>query len=147
MEERHAAREPNDVLGGQYSLPFTVAVALTRDLSDPFAYDDKAVADPLVRDLARRIELSPLEETAHELPGFWPAEIVIECAGRRHTTSTRPHKGSPADPFTWHDVVEKFTRYTATVLDVGRAPAIVGAVAGLEQATDVSELVRLLARG
>ncbi|PYN46502.1 MAG: hypothetical protein DME00_18840 [Candidatus Rokuibacteriota bacterium] len=27
MEERHAAREPRDVLGGQYSLPFTAAVA------------------------------------------------------------------------------------------------------------------------
>jgi 2-methylcitrate dehydratase PrpD len=146
MEERHAAREPTDVLGGQYSLPFTVAVALTRDLSDPLAYDDKAVADPLVRELARRNELSPLEETRHEVPGFWPAEIVVECAGRRHTVRTRPHKGSPADPFTWVDVVEKFTRYTATVLDTRKASAIVGAVAGLEQATDMSEVVRLVAR-
>jgi len=29
MEERHTARAPHDVLGGQYSLPFTTAVALT----------------------------------------------------------------------------------------------------------------------
>ncbi len=33
MEERHSARAPHDVLGGQYSLPFTTAVVLTRDLS------------------------------------------------------------------------------------------------------------------
>ena len=74
MEERHAAREPHDVLGGQYSLPFTAAVALTRNMSNPLVYDQDAVADPLVRDLARRIELAPLEE-APESPGFWPAEI------------------------------------------------------------------------
>src|SRR5262249_13584243 len=43
MEERHAARAPEDVLGGQYSLPFTTAVALTRDLTDPLAYNDEAL--------------------------------------------------------------------------------------------------------
>ena len=38
---RHVA--PEDVLGGQYSLPFTTAVALTRDLSNPLVYDDAQV--------------------------------------------------------------------------------------------------------
>src|SRR5207253_3004307 len=50
MEERHTERAPRDVLGGQYSLPFTTAVELTRDLSNPLVYNDDAVADPLVRD-------------------------------------------------------------------------------------------------
>src|SRR6267142_4176324 len=33
-------RGPRDVLGGQYSLPFTTAVALTRDMSNPLVYDE-----------------------------------------------------------------------------------------------------------
>src|SRR5499433_3789920 len=66
MEERHAGREPDDVLGGQYSLPFTTAVALTRDMADPLVYDFEAVRDPLVRDLARRIELRADSGTAHD---------------------------------------------------------------------------------
>ena len=32
-------RDPSTVMGGQYSLPFTAAVALTRDMSDPLVYD------------------------------------------------------------------------------------------------------------
>src|SRR5262249_54017186 len=104
MEERHTERAPHDVLGGQYSLPFTTAVALTPDMSNPLVYDEAAVSDPIVRDLARRIELEPVEEASHETPGFWPAEIVLECAGRRHNRRTQPHKGSPANPFTWADV-------------------------------------------
>ncbi len=122
------------MLGGQYSLPFTTAVALTRDLSDPLVYDAGAVADPVVRDLARRIELVPEEGAAHDTPGVWPAELLIECAGRRHTLRTRPHKGSPANPFTWEEAGEKFRRYASSVIDAGRVEAIVGAVDGLERA-------------
>ena len=146
MEDRHSAREPQDVLGGQYSLPFTTAVALTRDLSNPLVYDADAVADPVVRDLARRIELVPLKEEAHETPGFWPAEILVECGGRRHTAHTRPHKGSPSNPFTWDEASEKFRRYTASVLGAPPAAAIIGAVGALGGGTDLGDLVRLLAR-
>ena len=146
MEERHSAREPQDVLGGQYSLPFTTAVALTRDMSNPLVYDADAVADPVVRDLARRIELVALPEEAHETPGFWPAEITVECGGRRHSVHTRPHKGSPSNPFTWDEAGEKFRRYTASVLGASQATAIIGAVGALETATDLGDLARLLAR-
>jgi 2-methylcitrate dehydratase PrpD len=76
-------------------LPFTTAVALTRDLSNPLVYNDDAVRDPVVRDLARRIELQPLEDASGDTPGVWPAEILIEVGGRRHTLRTRPYKGSP----------------------------------------------------
>src|SRR5262249_59545202 len=59
MEARHTARAPEDVLGGQYSLPFTTAVALTRDLADPLAYNEAAVPHPLVRDVAHPIGRVP----------------------------------------------------------------------------------------
>ncbi len=85
---RQGVRGP-DVLGGQYSLPFTAAVALTRDMSNPLVYDAGAVADPVVRDLARRIELLPLEETSHDTPGVWPG-------GDPHRVRrTAPHAAHP----------------------------------------------------
>ena len=145
MEERHAARAPQDVLGGQYSLPFTTAVALTRDMSNPLVYNEDAVADPVVRDLARRIELQPLEETLHDVPGVWPAEIIVECAGRRHTLRTRPYKGSPPNPFTWGEACEKFRRYTASVLGAQQATAIIAAIGRLEEVADMADVAPLLA--
>src|SRR5262249_49158695 len=129
LEPRHAGREPLDVLGGQYSVPFTTAVALTRDMGNPLVYDEETINDPLVRDLARRIELEPVEHAGPEAPGFWPAEILIECVGRRHTLYTRPHKGSPRNPFTWDEACEKFRRYTQTMLSESRATAVIEAVA------------------
>jgi len=146
MEERHTARAPEDVLGGQYSLPFTTAVALTRDLADPLAYNDEAVRDPLVRDLAQRIELVPLPEGAsHETPGVWPAEILIECGTECHTLETKPYKGSPLNPFTWPEACEKFQRYTTGMLAAPRATAIIDAVAALERASNMADVARLVA--
>lgn len=144
MEERHTEREPRDVLGGQYSLPFTMAVALTRDMSNPLVYDDGAVADFLVRDLARRIELEPVAEAPPDTQGVWPAEILIECADRRHTLTTRAYKGSPPNPFTWDEASEKFRRYTASMLGASQATAIVDAISDLDHVTDLSEVAQLL---
>jgi 2-methylcitrate dehydratase PrpD len=147
MEERHTARAPEDVLGGQYSLPFTTAVTLTRDMANPRVYDDEAVRDPLVRKLAEMIELEPVEEAGHEAPGVWPAEVAIELGGRLHMLHTQPYKGSALNPFTWAEACEKFRRYTASVLSAPQATALIRAIGGLDQATDMTTIARLVAAG
>jgi 2-methylcitrate dehydratase PrpD len=146
MEERHTERAPRDVLGGQYSLPFTTAVALTRDMANPLVYDEEAIRDPLVRDLAQRIELEPLEETSHETPGFWPAEVTVEVGGARHALHARPHKGSPRNPFTWDEACEKFRRYTVTILSAERATAVIDTIGRLEHVQDMAEVALLVVR-
>jgi 2-methylcitrate dehydratase PrpD len=144
MEERHTERAPHDVLGGQYSLPFTTAVALTRDMSNPLVYDEAAVHDPLVRDLARRIELDPREDAGHAANHFWPADVIVECAGRSHTLRTTPHKGAPANPFTWAEACQKFQRYTASVVEGSRAKALIDAVGRLDEVTSMAEVAELV---
>ena len=145
MEERHTERAPEDVLGGQYSLPFTAAVALTRDMSNPLVYDAEAIRDPLVRDLARRIELEPVEHGGPETTHVWPAEVLIDVAGQHHTLRTRPHKGAPSNPFTWDDACDKFRRYTKSILSEQQAMTIIDAITGLEQVADMTSVAALVA--
>src|SRR4051794_27126074 len=57
MQPRHRVLEPTTILGAKYSTPFTTAVALWRDVSDPLNYEEEAVRDPRIRHLATRIEL------------------------------------------------------------------------------------------
>jgi 2-methylcitrate dehydratase PrpD len=146
MDERHAVREPETVMGGQYSLPFTSAVALTRDLSNPLMYNDKAVQDPLVRDLAKRIELIPGESPGHAEPGVYPAEVLLECDGQSYTLPTMPHKGSPRNPFTWDEVCAKFHRFTASIISTGQATALIEAVHQLERLDNMAEVAQAMAR-
>lgn len=139
-ETRHAQRDPQTVMGGQYSLPFTAAVALTRDLSDPLVYTAEAVHDPAVRDLANRIELVADAELAHTAADNFQARIVIEHHGRTDTLTTRPHKGSPRNPFTWDEMVGKFRRYTSHSLSEQTATRLIETIATLEQLSDMALL-------
>lgn len=145
MDERHAMREPETVMGGQYSLPFTTAVALSRDLSNPLEYNDAAVQDPLVRDLAKRVELLPLAELDHPAPGLYPADVLLDYDGQSYTLPTSPHKGSPHNPCSWDDVCDKFRRFTASIISPQQAQAVIDVVSGLEHVADMTEVTRLLA--
>ena len=144
MHERHAVRDPSNVMGGQYSLPFTTAVALTRDMRNPLVYNDEAIHDPLVRDLAHRIELIP-DASMQEGHGVFESELTIETTEDKYTIVTTPHKGAPPNPFSWQDVCEKFRRHTQAILDEQAASAIIDAVEGLVQSADVADLARTIA--
>lgn len=139
-EARHAQRDPQTVMGGQYSLPFTAAVALTRDLSDPLVYTAEAVHDPVVRGLANRIELVADAELARTAADNFQARIVIEHHGRADTLTTRPHKGSPRNPFTWDEMADKFRRYTSHSLSEQAATRFVETVGALETLSDMAAL-------
>ena len=145
MDERHAVREPETVMGGQYSLPFTTAVALTRDLSNPLAYNDEAISDPVVRELAKRIELIPIEPSAHAEPGVYPSEVLLEYDGHSYTLPTKPHKGSPRNPLTWDEVCDKFRRFTGPIISARQAAALIEAVGRLEQLDNMAEVAQAAA--
>jgi 2-methylcitrate dehydratase PrpD len=59
MVERHNIAEPADLMLAQYSIPFSVALALCREARDPESWDERALADPQIRALCRRVKLVP----------------------------------------------------------------------------------------
>jgi len=146
LHDRHCVRDPVTVMGGQYSLPFTAAVALTRDMSNPLVYDEAAMRDPLVRQLALDMELV-VDESINESHGVVPpAEVTIVCANRTFTRITTPHKGSPANPLDWDGACEKFVRYTSSFLDTAQANDIIDAVRALDTETDMARIAARVAR-
>ncbi len=146
LHDRHCVRDPMTVMGGQYSLPFTAAVALTRDMSNPLVYDDAAVHDPLVRKLARDMELV-IDDAIPESHGVVPpAEVTIVCGDRTFAKATTPHKGSPANPLDWEGACEKFSRYTATIIDAAQAQEIMDVVRTLDSESDMTRVAACIAK-
>jgi 2-methylcitrate dehydratase PrpD len=81
MVERHNIPEPADLMLAQYSIPFSVALALCREARDPESWDETALADLRIRALCRRVRL--VAEPAGE-PGGTASTVTIALAdGRR----------------------------------------------------------------
>jgi hypothetical protein len=105
MIERHAIAEPVDLMLAQYSIPFCVALALFREARDPESYDERALADPQIRALTRRVRVVPEEGDGHGAMGStvtlgagrWPA-FRASCRQRPAGAGRAPGQIHPADP-------------------------------------------------
>ena len=143
MEPRFASREPVTVLGAQYSLPFSVALAVARDIDDPLAYSESTLRDPTVRELAKVVKLE-VDGERFGNPGGPVAEVSLTVDGNSHVFEATGWKGAPNSPYTYDEMADKFRRYASTCLTANRIEEVIRKVRDLEKVTDVSELARLL---
>jgi 2-methylcitrate dehydratase PrpD len=150
MVHRHGDRGPTSILGAQYSLPFSVAVALCRDIASPQVYSEEALWDPQVRRIAEMVEMAADDERLGK-PGGPVAEVSLTIAGKTHTFQATGWRGAPGNPCTYNDMSEKFRRYASPVLSKEGATEsiedIIRKVRHLENVSDVSELARMLRAG
>jgi 2-methylcitrate dehydratase PrpD len=133
VEERFLDRRPKTMLGAQYSLPFTTAVALVRDLTDPYAFDDSVLTDAVVCDLAQRVEVQA---------GASRSEVVIDEL--RSIATDFP--GSPQQPLDFAGATDKLRRYAGPLIGEARVGHLVELVETLEQLDDVGRLAAAIAR-
>src|SRR6266850_1178809 len=127
MIERHNILEPADLMLAQYSIPFCGVLALHREARDPESDDDRALADPQIRALARRVRLVP--EPGGEHGGMASTVTITLADGRRlegHAENGMLEQGELAD---------KFSRLTRAALG-DRASALYERLQRLEDEED-----------
>lgn len=139
--DRHGQQEPGTLLAAQYSIPYSVAVALWRDLSDPRAFSDGVESQEDIRKTAREIELHPLQDSS-ESRG---QSLVLDIDGESYHLDASDYKGSPTNPYNFDDLCEKFRRYAAVSIEKSAMESVVEMVSTLEDVPDVAVLTRLLA--
>ena len=107
---RHDIRDPKDVMIGQYSVPFCVALAILADARDPRTFRDADVRNPELRSLMDRIRLVPW--------GTEPASPIasaVTIAMRDGTVleaAVSDFRGTPDDPLSEAELREKFLLLT-----------------------------------
>ena len=144
-QPRHLMLEPTTVIGAEYSTPFTTAVAVYRDISDPLEYDEAAIHDARIRGLARQVELVTADDAGDRASGG-ECEIALEMAdGERHVLPTRAVKGSSANPFTFDDGIAKFRQWTRRIIPDGQSSELIESVRRLTEVKDMATVVRATA--
>ena len=128
MVDKHDDKEPTTIMGLQLSMPFIVAIALAKDISDPYVINDKTLWDIDVRELAKRVE-TVVDSRFNEYTGDdQRAEVTIELGNERHIINIRGFKGSPQTPFDFDDACNKLRRYAAPIIGKQQAEAIIDKV-------------------
>lgn len=132
VASHHNERRPADVMLGQYSVPFSLAVAAWRDPEDPGAFAADCIHDPRILDLAARIELE-----AGDAPA-WGARLSVALHdGRNFAGRSDTFRGCPETPMSIDEVAAKFRRLTGVDR---RCEALLQALLDIENVPDVGAL-------
>jgi len=140
MVSHHNILEPKDVMTAQYSVPFSVALSLTRDPKDPGNFAGEAFAHPAIVSMCRKIKLV-VDESARHREGYLGARVTIRLRdGRELTRDVQSFKGSPSDPLSRAEIAEKFFTLTAA-MGKERAHSLFQRVEKLGEVQNVASLL------
>ena len=145
MIDHHLEARPRSTMAAQYSLPFTTAVALLGDPSDPEAFGERARDDASLLALADKVQ--PIHDDAFQraFPAhFGGAIAIVRRDGSRTDRRVLDSKGTPARPADRSTLHAKFAAMTAARLDDIARDRVLAAVGRLDRAPTVDELVLAL---
>lgn len=138
--DNHDIREPTDVMGAQYSIPFSVALAFFKDPMDPRSFSEVDVADPDILGLSRKIRLEHFAETTK--PGqAWVCRVAVKLKdGRSFEKTMLDFRGAPTDPMSPDEFDGKFRASTAR-LPRDKAEALLQGLRDLEEQHSLRRLL------
>jgi 2-methylcitrate dehydratase PrpD len=134
------------IVQAQMSLQYIVAVTLLEDAALLAQFSEQKIADPVVLELARRVEIVEDPDIDRVYPERYANQVEIVLRdGRRFETRVDYAKGSTGQPLSLPEVAAKFRSLAAGVLAPAKADRIVATIGDLEKIDDIRGLTRLLA--
>jgi 2-methylcitrate dehydratase PrpD len=137
---------PRTGLEGKFSLEFCIALALMERSAKVSHFVDSKVQDPMIQELIKRIKKSVIEEAAGKETDYPNMTLVIRMKnGRSYTSKVQPSRGSPLNPLSNEEIVNKFLDCASMNYPKAEVEQILETVMKIEKLRDITELVRLTA--
>jgi len=141
-------RHPRNVVDAQFSIPFMVALAATKGRVSLQDLTEANWRDELILSIAEKVEVQVDAELSRMAGMIAPNIIELETKdGKRFVKRVDFIKGSPHDPMSLEDCLEKFqdcVAFAAKPIDKGKVSEFVQMAEHLEQVDDVRRMVELL---
>jgi 2-methylcitrate dehydratase PrpD len=128
----------------QFSIPFSIAVALLDGNASLCQFTDEKVNDPKVRELMAKISVDVDKELDKDYPNKRGShgEIVL-MDGNRLSSSIDIARGEPESPLSVQEIEEKFILLTQDILGK-RSEKVCDLVMKLQNLDDIGKLIRKL---
>jgi 2-methylcitrate dehydratase PrpD len=139
------SQSPSTTEQAQYSIPYTVAVALLSGVIGPSDVADNNLRQPQVVDLMKKVTVAHAPDLEGLFPAKRPARVSVELVdGTVYTEEISLSKGDPEYPLSQAELVDKFELCTAPYLEKELRRKIIDSVFSLENIEDISEIIDLL---
>lgn len=145
--------EPKTFAEAQFSLPFALALAAISGDVSISQLTEQRLKDPQVLALAKRVSgvVDP-EFAARGISGsgdmFQSARVFIRMKdGREYSQQVNVHKGSPQNPLTKEELLDKFRSLASMAIPKARVQKIIGLVDELDKLDSVRELTAFISPG
>ncbi len=116
---------PQTPAEARFSVKYVVATALIYGSVRLSAFESQRLADPAIRELMKRIELTVDPELDAGFPGQRAARITMGTRDGRSEKYLQPtRKGDPEQPLSDADLDDKFIELAAPVVGAGQAKAM-----------------------
>jgi 2-methylcitrate dehydratase PrpD len=136
---------PANPLAARFSIPWAVAAALVLGRTDPTAFDAETLAEPRIRELARRVEIGTDSAMSPRRADTSTARVrIVLRDGRALEKTTSVVRGDALSPVPRDEITAKFVVLTAPIFGEGQARKIVDAVDDVDGLVDVRTLTSLL---
>jgi 2-methylcitrate dehydratase len=127
-----------------HSIPYVVAVGLTRGTLWLDDFTEERIRDPKLHTLMQKIEVRSNEECTRAYPEASCFRIELTTrSGERHVRDVRYGKGHPKNPMTDQEIESKFRRLSEPLLESKRMDMILDRLWNMERLSSVRELLGL----
>lgn len=137
--------DPQTIYAAKFSLPFCVALALTKGSCGLEDFSEENLRNPEIRALMTRVRLSVDEHLDALYPAKWPTTVAVTLtSGEVCQGQTDFPLGDPENPADDAMLMAKFRRLASYALAESKVEALLTGVLGLEKLEDVAQLCKCL---
>ncbi len=130
--------DPQTPAEGRFSLKYVVASALAHGSVRLAAFEPARLADPVTRELMRRVDVAIDPELDATFPGQRAARVSIAARDGRSAEHFQPtRKGDPDAPLSDRELEEKYLELAAPVIGAARARELLARLWRLEREAQV----------
>ena len=136
---------PKTDVQAQFSLPYTVAIAVLKGRVSFEEFFPNHLVDPNVRNLMKKVNVIHNPEFDIAFPKSWPTRVKIRTTdGKEIENKVDFPKGDVENPLSWDELIARFKEHSQNVFRQTRQDKIIEAIQNLEKQEDMQKLTALL---
>ncbi|MFC1824109.1 MmgE/PrpD family protein, partial [Thermodesulfobacteriota bacterium] len=136
---------PKNVVDGQFSAPYSVAIALLEGKAFLEEYSEEAIGRSDVRELMQKITVKHAPDLDKYFPEAWPARLTVRMRdGKQVVKEVKYAKGDPENPLSLEEIIDKFAMLVPhSLLGRDKQHQLIKRVLELEKIRDTNTFLAL----